>query len=356
MRRVARGLALCALLCVAACSRTESPSATLVDVQGQASTESVRANELLFDRIQLAPLRVRHGGTRRLEFHYDTAGVAHSLVYTERVTADGRGQFALDPVNVTMPAMTTVQLEAFELLQKRREGFFFRYRDFGVRQRDLFLANYRVAERTTHAVVAGRGCTEFEVRRIDRSLNTYIIDVDIDTGLVLRCTEFSADRRVAARFEFTEFTLDPVLDGVEWFTPKDPSNTVELSSEALASLDFTPASPRLLPKGYQLLRSEIVPEGGKVWVRRVYGDGVECLFVLHSGSRAALEPGLDSRSAGPGTTPVEQSALAAAKILNVRLCQAGTWTLAEAVRGGEQIFVIGKLPEEDVARLLQSAF
>jgi hypothetical protein len=75
-------------------------------------------------------MTVAHGGTRRLEYHYEIAGAPQSLICEERVTADGRGHFAIDPLRVGAPALTDAQREVFDLVQKNREGFFFRFRDF----------------------------------------------------------------------------------------------------------------------------------------------------------------------------------------------------------------------------------
>lgn len=355
MKRFALICALAAIAFGTACSEGGSSSTSAVSGQSAPSHEPASTSEPLFDRIALAPLHVRHSGMRRLEFHYDSGGSAHTLEYEERVSADGEGRFALDPVRVSTPAMTPGQHEVFELIQKKREGFFYRYRDFGVRQRQLFLSNYRITELNSSLVVADRKCIEIDVRRSDGVSNSYVAAVDIETALVLRCTEFAPDGHIVSKLEFTSIDFDPALDEVEWFVPRDPNDTEDLSDSALAELGFSPATPRTLPKGYQLLHSEVLHQGRDRWVRRVYGDGVESLFVLHSHGYALEAQVMEPRANGPALAQSRDVVGTNSEPLKVRLCAAGPWTLAEVVRGDDRVFVVGKIPESDVVRLLQSA-
>ncbi len=352
-----------ALFGAAACERVPAGS---TGAQATAShVESSKLNEsgsdtALIERIQQAPVRIKHGGTRRLEFHYESEGVEHTLAYLEHVTADGKGNFALDPGQIEQPAMSTPQREMFELLQKQHEGFFFRYRDFGVRQRNLFEANYSVQVLGTPIAVAGRMCTQIDVRRIGRGArSTYRAAIDDQTGLVLRWTETTLEGRLLARSEFVDFTLDPVLDGVDWFVSPLQVESLQsghdLSAQDLATLGFQPHSLQVLPPGYQLLRSERIVESGTTWLRRVYGDGLENLFVLERGPDTTpptptpqhdrAHPGAQHATTTPGSGEIV-----------VRICQAGEWTLAEVVHGSGQLFVIGKVGEPDVVDCLQSAF
>jgi outer membrane lipoprotein-sorting protein len=328
------------------------------------------AQTTLIERIQQAPLRVKHGGTRRLEFHYASEGVEHTLAYQEHVTADGQGRFALDPGQIEQPAMNTQQREVFELLQKQHEGFFFRYRDFGVRQRNLFEANYSVQVLGTPIAVAGRTCTQIDVRRNGRNASsTYRAAIDDETGLVMRWTESTLDGRLLARSEFVDFTLDPVLDGVEWFVSplqvESLQSGQDLSAQDLATLGFQPHSLQVLPPGYQLLRSERVIENETTWLRRVYGDGLENLFVLERGpdletphtAPSSDHPNRDAQHASStAQSGTGQAGTNSGGQITVRICQAGQWTLAEVSSGPGQLFVIGKVGEADVVDCLQSAF
>lgn len=340
------------------CSRTHAPASESQAAAQSNGLEVVLAQTPLFERMQMATTTVRHGGTRRLQYHYEVAGVAHALTYEERVTADGHGRFALDPLRVGEPVMTTAQREVFDLLQKQREGFFFRFRDFGVRQRDLFFANYRIVDLHTNPVVAGRACMEIEVARITNATVRYRLAVDIETALVMRSVETAPDGREVARSEFIEFTLDPMVPAdIQWFTPKYVGQPLDTTSLAAAGFTFPPIAPKFLPVGYQHLHSEIVREADDAWIRRVYSDGVENLFLLQKGLRGVSILDIDARgdSRGVSTSTSSSADSLSAEPYKIRIMTAGTWTLAEVSRGEEQIFVVGKIGEDEVLRVLKSS-
>lgn len=343
---------------VASCSRTHAPAAA-GEVAAQAGGPgTVFAEAPIHERMRLAPTTVRHGGTRRLEFHYDIAGVAHTMRYEERMTSDGNGRFAIDPLRVVEPAMTTEQHEVFELLQKNREGFFHRFRDFGVRQRELFLANYRIVDLHTSPVIVGRACNEFEIERKVGATGKYRLAVDVQTALVLRSIEFSAGGAEVARVEFVDFTLDPVLDNVAWFTPRYDGAPFDPLDHAAAGLAFKPHVPRLLPTGYQHLRSEILRDAAnEAWLRHVYSDGVENLLVLEKTAHVGVGDQAElTQSTSKSQQPDGQTAsLVQPAPYKVRLMNAGLLTIAEVAEGDSQLFVVGKIAEDDLLRLLKSA-
>lgn len=317
----------------------------------------------LFERMARATQTVRFGGTRRIEYHYAVAGIPQTLIYSEHVVADGSGGFAIDPERLIAPQLPAPQREAFELLQKEREGFMYRYRDFDVRDAALFAENYSVQAGDAPAPVCGRACTELQVSRRDiASPSRYVAEVDTETGLVLRFDEYTPANVLLSRMEFTDFTLSPVLDGVEFFTPHHPGTPLDAAQEDAATLGFQAAHPRIVPRGYQLLRSELVEEGGRKWVRRFYGDGVENMFFLHAGPSSAVPhdahggpvvPGGGGGTgagitSGPGTH-------GGVETVTVRVCNVGPWTIAEAVRGSQNLMVIGKATEAEVLQALKSA-
>lgn len=349
-----RCVAAAVLACATACSRAPAGANAIVG-QGSSAAVEIGSPQALIERIQTAPMRVRHAGTRRLQFYYEVEGVQRKLEYQEHVVTDGNGRFALDPLEVAAPPMSTAQREVFDLQQKAREGFFFRYRDFGVRQRDLFAENYRVQVLGSSLTVAGRECSQIEVRHRRAGPTWYQAAVDVETGLVLRWSEFSTAGQLVARSEYLDITLDPVLDGVDWFVSPLQIVALEPGHESAALLGFQPHQVQLLPAGYQILRSEMLHEGATTWLRRVYGDGVENLFVLERGADAAPSPKASRVPANADAT--QRTALGDAPVtLVVRLCQVGAWTLAEAAQGSAKLFVVGKVGEDDVVSCLKSAF
>lgn len=338
------------------CSRAHAPASAQEAASLNASAGVVQAQAPLLDRMQTAPTTVKHGGTRRLEYHYEIAGVAQSLVYEERVTADGNGRFALDPLRVGQPDLTPPQREIFDLVQKNREAFFFRYRDFGVRKRELMYENYRIVDLRSNPVVAGRVCVEFEFERLTGAQAKYHVAVDRETALVMRSIEIAPNGQVLARSEFTDFTLDPVVtDAVAWFTPTHPGLPLDTASLAASGIQFTPLEPRLPPAGYQHLYSEIVRHEQDAWIRRIYSDGVEHVFLLQKGVRHSPDDQTAAHAAtrtagsvgGLSTAPPPPGPY------KIRVISAGPWTLAEFSRDEEQVYVVGK-NEDDVLRLLKS--
>lgn len=358
MKRLALAFvgAVLALGVVQSCSRSGTSTTASPETTAWTSLTPAKAMELsLVDRMFVAPKNVLHGGVRHVVYDLPTPGGVQRLEYLERVVADGHGQFSITPVSVVSPAMTTAQRETFELIQKQREGFFFNYRDFGIRDRELFGTNYRVVTVPTVTSFLGRDCIELEIRRRDEAATWYLALVDSKTGLVMRCVEYTTAGSILSRTEFTEFTLEPDLEGVEWHETRYAPETTPLTPASISALGFVPAEPRLLPVGFQHLSSDVVTAEGESWVRRVYGDGVESLFVLH---RRRTEPGLLEASSdtsslrmGSASSPV---ASGAPSTVTVRLCQVGPWTMAEATRGLERIFVVGKVAEAEVVRVLQS--
>ena len=114
-----------------------------VAAPGSSATASQSTRSLL-EKIPDAPMNVAYAGSRHVALHYAQDRVPSVLEYDEDVTSDGRGNFVVVPGRVTSPAMTTEQRQFFAILQERRDGFFYRYRDFRIRDWGTFLLNWRV--------------------------------------------------------------------------------------------------------------------------------------------------------------------------------------------------------------------
>lgn len=290
------------------------------------------------ERMADAPERVAHAGLRRVEVHVGIDGVPTSMVYDERITADGAGRYAIEPVSVAAPSMTQPQREIFDELQRARQGFFFKYRDLRVRDLDLFLQNYAVAVVQDTPVVAGVACVEIEVTALAGPGRSYRLAVDPDSGLVLRSFERDENGAIVAATTFLEFTRQPVLDGVEFHVERFPGTPL---AGASLPAGFTPARPQILPVGYRELSAEVLVLAGDTYVRRVYGDGFESVFFL------------ERREAASPITAVGSAA--AAQNVTVRMAQLGSFRVAEAARGQGSYFVVGKVSEAEVLGILRSA-
>jgi hypothetical protein len=144
-----------ALAFVAACAPGDRPAE---DRASQAFTPTQGAALPSFlARMPEAPFTTALSGVRRASFFWSTSAGESRLVHEERVAADGQGRFLVEPLVVHEPAMTSEQAQLFALLQKNREGFLWRWRDFRIRDLSLFQQNWQlevVGERTVASASA----------------------------------------------------------------------------------------------------------------------------------------------------------------------------------------------------------
>ncbi len=246
-----------------------------------------QTNRSFLERIPDAPMTVAYAGSRHVAIHYAQGGVPSLLEYDEDVSSDGRGNFVVVPGQVTSPPMTTEQREFFAILQERRDGFFYRYRDFRIRDWRTFLQNWRVVDTGHQESVAGRSSALLEIRRVHGASDWYRAWVDLETGLVMRADEFDATDQLVSRTEFRTFTLAPDLSGVALHGDRNPGKPFDPTSDTTQSLGFRVLVPTILPEGYRLERSESLSVGGSgaelsTWARLAFGDGVEQLFFLQT--------------------------------------------------------------------------
>jgi hypothetical protein len=306
-----------------------------------------QANRSFLEKIPGAPMTVAYAGSRHVAIHYAQDGVPSLLEYDEDVTSDGRGNFVVVPGQVTAPPMTTEQREFFAILQERRDGFFYRYRDFRIRDWRTFQQNWRVVDTGLQESVAGRSSAVLEVRRLRGALDRYRAWIDPETGLVMRADEFDVNDQLVSRTEFVTFTLTPDLSGVALHGDRNPGKPFDPTSDTTQSLGFRVLVPTILPEGYRLERSESLSVGGpgaesSTWARLAFGDGVEQLFFLQT------------------TATAGQSALAASNEVDVgprsvRIFQVGPWTVVQGQFNGVRAIVVGKAELASLLRMLKSA-
>jgi hypothetical protein len=297
------------------------------------------------ERVADAPSHVAHAGRRRVEVRIEVEGVQRALVYVEHVVADGQGRYSILPVAVETPAMTTIQREVFDELQRARQGFFFKHRDLRVRDVALFLENYAVHAVAEPAIVAGTSCVELEIAPRRGPARSYRLAVEPGTGLVLRTIERDASGAEVGRTEFQDFTLAPELDQVEWHVETLTPTPLQ---DATFPATEPPARPQILPEGYREIAADLVAAGGDLYVRRVFGDGLETAFFLER--RAPAAGSVPVTSANP-----VQATPAGPKNLAVRIAEVGAFRVAEVDVGARRLLVVGKLAEDEVLAILRSA-
>lgn len=332
----ALALALAACVAIAACSRKGGS-----DAFAGPSVLHAQSDPGLLARMHDAPTQTRFSGVRQLWIRGDAQGATQTLAYDETVYADGLGGFAIEPGTVSQPSLSAGQRDLFEILQRTREGFLFRYRDFAIRDVGLLTQNYQVQDTGAVVTVAGRACTELRFERLLAPRRSHVVAVDRATSLVLRWEELN-DRGVAvARMEYTSFDPAPNLSGVTLHAnlsalPLDPA------VDNRAILGFPLRLPQVL-HGFQLVDAEEITYDNRKWARVQYQDGVEPLLFLYS-SRTGVPAGRVQMSASdPSSVPV------------VRVFRAGAWTLAQCKHAGSEYVVAGKLDESRLLETLRSA-
>ena len=296
----------------------------------------------LIDLMISAQTSLLYQGVRRYEAHYTFDGVPQDLEYTERVSADGTGQHALDPLDLVVPTVTPAEEALFLTLQKSREGFFYRYRDFVVRDKDLLFANYQVVDTGQTVQILGRTCAQLEIELQVAPDTKVFLSVDTANGLVLSSREEDLLGNVLTRTTFESLDLAPDLSGIAFH---QPTNSEEVLTVGLQqALGFVAHQPKLLPNGYQLLdvAKVVSPLDGRIWAKFSYTDGLRLFFFLHGGNFAPtkqLDPGTGSTSAD--------------EVLSLPV---GSWTLVQGFVQGRRILALGRLDEQSLYDRIQSAF
>lgn len=257
------------------------------------------------------------------------------LIYREEVSVAEDGTFAIDPLEVVQPQMSPQSEDIFLLLQKARESFFYRFRDFRIRDIALFTQQYTTIQSFNSAMVGGKECVELDIQRNDGTGNRYLLWVEPNSGLCLRVQEYDAAGLFVGEVEYesVEFAPSfaaPLSGGPTTWTPIDES-----ASPSTALL------PLWIPEGYVHVSTETRsgPLGGE-WLRLRYTDGVETLFVLQ-GENQTPETTLP-RGVDPHT------------LTRVSVHEVGSWTVVEGDPGELHLVVLGKCHEADLVATLVS--
>lgn len=358
--------ALVLLFWIAGCTRAD----TSMDRTSSRSSSVVAAHPFL-ESIRDATSKVAFSGTRHVLLSYVVNGVPKVLEYDEVVSSDGHGQFSIVPGKVASPRMSADQAAFFAILQERRDGFFFHYRDFQIRDWNAFIRNWSVHDQGVREPVAGRDCAVLEFQRKrgdsgtqgDGSGARYRAWIDPETGLVLRSQEYDANGARVNLVEFREFTLAPDLSNVSLHGDRSDPKPFDPDADTASVLGFPLLRPKILPDGYRLERAESIRAASASalgssgsdrvaetasgtepdrWARIAYGDGVDEVFFLQGlvpdGAEAAVSP--------------EEHDLGTRY---VRIFHVGPWTVLQGRFDRTRAIVMGKLDEDSLLRMLKSA-
>ena len=316
-----------------------------VDAAGSQSPIVLRTPEPaqpLLRKLHSAPWKVAHQGVRRIEQSWQVGASTYSTIYRERVSADGQGHFALDTLELVEPQVSAMEEFIFFELQKAREGFLYRYRDFRIHDEARFARYYSVVFTGTLVQVAGRDCEEVVVQRRKDAPWTYTLSADRETGLVLRCRQTLRNGAQVGLMEFESVDFAPALSQVVWHQAANDEEQLESGSRVVQQLGFTPTLPRDDGASFALIAATRVgspdPQGGAplAWAKYALTDGVEIVFFLDGGPDPAATPASDD--------VVRQSP------------SVGPWTHVEGTLHGERVMALGRVSPDELLDLLDSAF
>jgi hypothetical protein len=265
----------------------------------------------------------------------DTSG-NETLEYIESVWSDGQGHFNVTPEHVLQPALPPHSEQVFLLMQKAREGFVFRLRDFRIQQLDTFLQAYTVEDLAQTVDVAGQTCQRLRIREQTPGPSYWEIDVEPKSGLILATREFLQDGTLVSLVETLEFQPNPDLSGITLHqdlpaVPFTPANAQDL-------LGFVPPQPTFLPQGFACVKSERVVQGTANWARYTYTNGGETLFLL-----CRREP------------PVGDGPKDPAGPYTLKIFRAGRWSVVQGNFGLDRIIALGREPESILEQIVKSA-
>jgi len=348
LARIAAWVGSVALAALGGCGADAwSGSTTNILPNGGATTGggSMMATASILTKMAGAAQRVPFQGQRRVEAHWMEGTTAKSLIYTELASGNGAGGFAIQPLELIEPVLPPAKANQFLLLQQQREGLFFRYRDFALRDFDLFSANWSATATDDVGDVAGRAVERLVVKRRAGGDRRYIVDVDAENGLVLRAQEELLDGTPVSLVEFETLDLDPDFSAVSFHQELTSEVSLSTNLQSVArALQFEPHSPKQLPRGYELIEvAKLVdPLGGKTWAKLVYSDGVDVLFFVEA------EPADIPNHQIHSSPPNQPGTLRALSI--------GTWTVLQAHYFDRDSVVMGKQGELALADAVRSAY
>ncbi len=274
-----------------------------------------------------------HQGVRRVEL---TEGPTSpfTLIYREELSVSEDGRFAIDPLEILEPQISPSKRELFLLMQKTREGFFYRHRDFRIRDLGRFLEQYTVTQSPGAVFVANRECLELDIRPSSGLGGRRVVCVDPLTGLCLRTQEFNEDGFLLGLYEYESLNLSPSFAAE---LSGGPTAWLPIAESALSDQVL---SPLWIPEGYALRATEeVVDAMGTQWARHRFTDGAEPLFLLHD-----LPPA--------GSAPTNR--VTGNKLTRVWVHKVGLWTVVEGTAGDTHLIVLGKRSEADLIALIGS--
>ena len=305
--------------------------------------------------VKIAPDTVAFDGERhieRFEGEFSTLLTAH----IERVQADGQGGFNIDPLQVLQSG--AISSEQLLILEDSRVGWNWRFRDFRIHDIEAALQNYSILSFGESTTVAGRACQHLDVAITwDPFTILHSIDVDVQTGLVLRHEVLENQDQLRYRSEYTSISFTDL----EPFVP----HTLHTEFEEFASigdleddLGFELQVPRTLPDGFHRQQfGKLADSPGSTWGLVQFTDGIEPLFLL---SRPRIDPTgrvPDPKIAGVGVSVSKFDAPTSESdgedLMSGRV--EGALSILQADLGAQRLIAVGRVPMVELRYWLDSA-
>ena len=280
-----------------------------------------------------APFVNAYYGTRHVELHHG----GNTVEYREEVGSDGNGLFAIEPIEVLFPHPDP---DVFLQVLRERQVFTYRFRDWRIHDYDKFLENYIAYVVDPDTSVAGIDCVRFDVvRDAPQPRNRYTVDIDPQTGLVLRWEERDIIGALLGRMEFETFQYGSGASGMTLVDRVFGNTTVHSIDDDLQTVfGFQPLIPTLPPASGMV----VLPEIERMVVDEAIND-VRAKVTVTDGVEVAV-------------LVCERPVLATASPSRVEVREFGTWTGLEGEVKGYPVIGAGKFDVDDLSLMLQSAF
>jgi len=278
----------------------------------------------------------------------------------EEISTDGKGGFSLRLVERNgfnaeeyEGKFSPADWKREKLKFHQQSRFIYLFRDFRVHDPELFMENYRIHWLENNARIAGRPAKQLEAVSL-LSGRRYRVDLDQEWMVPLRVEEFNRRGKTLSEMEFQSIEFNHQVNGTRLPAPRRKATAVDHWREAAEAAGFAPWLPEYLPRGFELIKAELVsyPAEGKKSIFNQYSNGVENFFISARPrdflvvSSAERDKHLD-RDVADGPL--------------ARRWSLGPLTVLETVVGdplhpGQNTFlaIAGKIPPAEISRVLKS--
>lgn len=356
--RAARTVAAIALACAgfaSACAPADAPEGGAAGPEVLALSSSVppflQGMEGVLDDTRFKGVRIH----RSHQVVPDPNGASmmptsEVLETRELVASDGAGRYGIELVDA-LRLPPSIDPTAFPITFERSVDSRWRLREFRVRDFAAMLGNYAVVAPGISTTVAGRTCERIELARYVATENRpghYVLDVDPSTSFVLAMRELDGAGATIQEFEYESIEFGADLAQVALRDGQFDRTPIDLHAPLETQVGFDVLVPDLLPDGFEFVSGAqidvpmglappgtdpLLPGGG--WVRLEATDGVEALRFAHA----------------------EGVVLAAGGASSVmRVVEEGAWRVAFGRVRGVAIVCSGRVGQDSLRRLIESAF